>query len=226
MQPIFRHTILALLILAIATLSPGPGWAQSTLTAEEVAKLRLLLQYIRIDNNELNGLAGPHVIIEGVNVHVRSGSGVTDDGGEPSGWGNLIIGYNEVALPEDMPDPAGSHRGSHNLVIGQWHTYTSVGGLVAGLQNTVLAPFASVSGGKLNSARGTAASVSGGQSNRAQVSRRVSVAALSMRLVLASAASVAVHITRLKASMPASVAGRTIPPAATMPVSLALLRAM
>jgi hypothetical protein len=166
MQTSIRHTVLALLILAITILSPGLGRAQ-TFTAEEVQKLKLLLQHIRMDINDLNGLAGPHIIIEGANVHVQSGYGATDDriGGEPSGWGNLIIGYNEVS--PNMANPAEARRGSHNLVIGPGHTYINVGGLVAGEQNTLLGAYASVSGGQNNAARAPWSSVSGGVANRA-----------------------------------------------------------
>ena len=58
-----------------------------------------LERYVTIDTNPINGVAGPHILITGANVHVRSGSGVTDDnvsgGGTLTGLGNLIIGYNE-----------------------------------------------------------------------------------------------------------------------------------
>ena len=59
-------------------------------------------KYITVDPNPINGVNGPHLIFTGVNVHIRSGSGVTDDGGNPSGLGNLILGYNEV----DPANPA------------------------------------------------------------------------------------------------------------------------
>ena len=37
----------------------------------------------------LDGLAPPHVIFDGVNLHVRNGSGQTDTN---NGLGNLVIG--------------------------------------------------------------------------------------------------------------------------------------
>jgi hypothetical protein len=93
----------------------------------------------------------------GVNVQVVDGSG--DTTGPTNGRGNLIIGYNESG--------GGARSGSHNLVLGPFHTYTSYGGLVAGYQNFLTGAHASVTGGRTNSASGLFASVSGGTSNSA-----------------------------------------------------------
>ncbi len=95
------------------------------------------------------------ILITGVNLHVRSGSG--DTSGPVNGAGNLIIGYNEHAIG----------TGSHNLVVGETHTYTSYGGIVFGLQNSITAPYACVSGGLGNAASGLFSCVSGGQLNLA-----------------------------------------------------------
>lgn len=102
---------------------------------------------------------GDDVVFEKCNVYIRSGSGKTD--GEVNGLGNLIIGYNETS-GENL-----KRTGSHNLVIGPEHAYTSFGGLVAGRENTLSAPYASVTGGRLNTASGLGASVSGGSVNTA-----------------------------------------------------------
>jgi hypothetical protein len=102
---------------------------------------------------------GDEVVFEKCNVHIRSGSGQTD--GPSNGLGNLIIGYNEASGDNIK------RSGSHNVVIGPEHAYTSFGGLVAGRENTISAPHASVSGGRLNTASGLAASVSGGSVNTA-----------------------------------------------------------
>ena len=101
------------------------------------------------------------VIFTGCDVHVQNGHGSTDSN---NGLGNLIIGYNEHV---------GSliRNGSHNVVIGSDHSYSSYGGLVAGYSNTVSEAFASVSGGKNNTASGVAASVSGGYMNEASGDR-------------------------------------------------------
>lgn len=118
-----------------------------------------VLKYLSIQNGDISGLKGPHVIFTGVNVHIRSGSGQTRDNDKPLGLGNLIVGYNELAgtLPR---------TGSHNLVVGPEHSYTSTGGFVAGLHNSVSGLFSSVSGGASNKAEGAYNSISGGQGNR------------------------------------------------------------
>lgn len=93
---------------------------------------------------------------DGVNVQIVDGTG--DTGGTPNGLGNLIVGHNEGGQPR---------TGSHNLVIGEFHTYTSYGGLVAGLGNSITGEAASVTGGSNNTASGFSASVSGGVNNKA-----------------------------------------------------------
>src|SRR5712691_5265563 len=102
---------------------------------------------------------GDEVIFEKCNVHIRSGGGKTDS--VVNGLGNLIIGYNE-GTGENI-----KRTGSHNLVIGPEHAYSSFGGLVTGRENTISAPYASVTGGRLNTASGLGATVSGGSVNTA-----------------------------------------------------------
>ena len=112
---------------------------------------------------------GTEVFFDGCNVHVRSGSGATDGnvgaGPTVNGLGNLIIGYNEES-PPSFP-PVAVRTGSHNLVVGPRHTYSSYGGLVAGYRNFITGAYASVSGGVSNFASGPNASVSGGGGNEA-----------------------------------------------------------
>ena len=91
--------------------------------------------------------------------------GATDDGG--SGLGNLIIGYNE--LPEETAEATVAARktAAHNLVIGPYHSYASVGGLVAGCRNVLVGSHVTVLGGENNRAEGFAVTVSGGTQNTA-----------------------------------------------------------
>jgi hypothetical protein len=108
-------------------------------------------------------VAGTEMFITGANVNIRDGSGFTSGTPasaqtNPTGLGNLIIGYNE-------PLSGADRTGSHNLVIGPGHGYTSVGGLVAGFQNSISGPYSSVTGGAGNQASGEWASVSGGINN-------------------------------------------------------------
>jgi len=103
---------------------------------------------------------GVDLIVRGCNLHVQSGGGATN--AIVNGLGNLIIGYNEVLGTE-------VRTGSHNLVIGQGHTYASFGGLLAGWNNAVTVPNGSVSGGTGNAVNGNpGASVSGGSGNTAR----------------------------------------------------------
>ena len=96
----------------------------------------------------------------GVNVQIVDGSGGT--AGTVNSLGNLIVGYNET-----RNDGTDDRTGSHNIVVGSRHNYSSYGGLVAGYQNNVLGIYATVSGGQNNTASGDQASVSGGARNTA-----------------------------------------------------------
>ena len=84
-----------------------------------------------------------------------------------TGLGNLIVGYNEPKRPRDPPGQFNIRTGSHNLVVGDLHSYSSFAGFVAGIGNDITAAHASVSGGTTNRASGYASSVSGGNINRA-----------------------------------------------------------
>jgi hypothetical protein len=103
-------------------------------------------------------MAGNLLSFSGMNVQVVDGSGDTD--GAINGLGNLIVGYDEN-------DGGDSKTGSHNIIVGVNHTYTSYGGLIAGYDNRISGIYSSVSGGSSNSAIGIRASVSGGYSNTA-----------------------------------------------------------
>ena len=140
------------------------------------ANLLALADFVSVDTGPINGLDGPHVIFEGANVHIQSGSGFTTDDDpdtepvEPlTGLGNLVVGYNEA-----RPDPAiplvldfSDRGGSHNLIVGPEHKYSSFGGLVVAFRNTVSNISASVSGGAAIEASGSRSSVSGGVGNDA-----------------------------------------------------------
>jgi hypothetical protein len=136
---------------------------QDQVTSMNMAgSLNELSKYVTVQTGTINDLAGPHVIFTGANVHIRSGSGYTNDniynGETLTGLGNLIVGYNEGAA---------SRTGSHNLVIGPLHSYTLYGGFVAGYLNTISGAGSSVSGGYGNDASGDCSSVSGGVYNTA-----------------------------------------------------------
>jgi len=117
------------------------------------------------------------VRIEGLNVQIVNGTGVTNS---TNALGNLIIGYNE-------PDGTAYYdrrTGSHNIVGGEGNGYTDSAGLVMGwgnilrggyscilygLRNEVPpgAPNSVIIGGAWNTTGGSMAVVTGGQTNNA-----------------------------------------------------------
>jgi len=147
------------------------------------------LQHVSVVYGDINGVAGPHFIIEGTNVHVRSGAGTTAEGCDGfdfdcagrTGLGNLIVGYNEpredffgtapdCAVDPNALDPDGAsictHRnGAHHLVVGLGNNFTGHGGFLAGIFNEGRGSHTSVSGGRNNSAFAPYSAVSGGIGN-------------------------------------------------------------
>jgi hypothetical protein len=117
--------------------------------------------FVSVVPGPLNGLKGPHVIFTGANVHIRSGSGYTQD---TSGLGNLLIGYDEDF---DEATIDANRTGSHNVIIGQGHQFTASAGFVVGVRNTISGQSSSVGGGGNNSARGHSSSVGGGRNQNA-----------------------------------------------------------
>jgi hypothetical protein len=99
---------------------------------------------------------GNDVIFEGCNIHIRSGAGATH--AAVNGLGNLIIGYNEG-------EPEYLRTGSHNLVVGKDHSYSSFTGIVAGENNTISGGGASAIGGFGNVVNGFGATITGGADN-------------------------------------------------------------
>lgn len=128
-------------------------------TLAPLIPLAPLAPYVAVATGEINGLAGPHVIFSGANVHVQSGSG---DSFVKNGRGNFVIGYNEPS--GYVPAERG---GSHNLVVGANHRYDFAVGLITGYASRLGHMGASVSGGFGNTASGMFSSVSGGRSNEA-----------------------------------------------------------
>ena len=103
-----------------------------------------LAQVTALLENVTRGTVQGHDTIQfsGVNVQIVDGSGTT--GHDVNGLGNLIVGYNET-----RNDGTDDRTGSHNLVVGERHNYSSYGGFVTGYQNNVLGIFATVSGGQI-----------------------------------------------------------------------------
>ena len=120
---------------------------------QHVAELQAKLAALSINENG-------DMVISGINVYIQDGQGTTHCGPpfsdhDCNGKGNLIVGYN-VNGDDDK-------SGSHNVVIGDLHTYTSYSGLVLGRNNAIINVGTSVTSGFDNEASGLYASVSGGR---------------------------------------------------------------
>ena len=123
-----------------------------TALSERVAALEALLAGVSLNGNTM--------VISGLNLQIVNGTGTTD--GAVKGTGNLIVGYNEK-----RGDATDDRSGSHNIVVGEKHNFTSYGGLVVGDNNTISGSYASVSGGFNNTASKPWSSVCGGYENTA-----------------------------------------------------------
>ena len=102
---------------------------------------------------------GSEITFTGCNVNINNGGAKT---ATANGLGNLVLGYNEVSA-----DTTALRTGSHNLVVGPQHEYTSWGGIVAGYDNTISAAYGSVLGGRANTVSSSASygAILGGSTN-------------------------------------------------------------
>ncbi len=156
-------------LIPVGASAQGGSARRAAQLEARVAALEKILRFVRVESESINGLVGPHWIFEGVNVHVRSGSGSTHGPcpNDPNcrvsrGLGNLVVGYNE-----GIPSQGRLRGGMHNVVVGPEHAYRSNGGFVAGSHNSVWGQGASVTGGVDNRASGENASICGGELNTA-----------------------------------------------------------
>jgi hypothetical protein len=125
------------------------------LEAENAALQSLLADVTRGDVDGTDTLT-----FSGVNLQIVNGEGETDT---VNGLGNLIVGYNGQTVVGADPD----RSGSHSVVVGDGHGWTSHGALIAGRDNTVSGAWASVLGGSSGTASGDRAAVVGGRQNTA-----------------------------------------------------------
>jgi hypothetical protein len=138
--------------------APGRGMAERMATLEK--------KLAAMDFDE----PANEVVITGANLRIVNGLGSTET---MNGLGNLIVGYNETrreipACSDVTPTRCTDNRtGSHNVVVGMGHNFSSFGGLVIGELNEISGRFASVSGGRFHTASGDSSAVSGGLLNTA-----------------------------------------------------------
>jgi hypothetical protein len=160
----WRRIAYGLLILGMVSLPLAAGITAQDESSEykgirkRLAALEYKLQYISGGANE--------VVITGANLRIVNGLGSTETA---NGLGNLIVGYNEERYdcptwrpPEECTN---SRTGSHNLIVGKEHNFSSFGGAAVGLHHQISGIFASVTGGVNNEASGLWSTVSGGVNN-------------------------------------------------------------
>ena len=137
--------------------------------AQRVEDLEDLLEDVTRDNAGPNGT--DRLLFTGMNLQLVDGTGDTQCTGDDlnggttgsgetcNGEGNLIIGYND-----DLFD---TRTGVHSLIIGDRHTWTSYGHIIAGSSNRAIGTNSSITAGFFNVADGDFASVTGGNNNNA-----------------------------------------------------------
>jgi hypothetical protein len=152
----------AALTAKIASTDTSVTALKARAAALEAAPVMGLNPFVSVSADATNGVAGPHVFFTGVNLHLRSGAGETD---QANGLGNLIIGYDEM-----LGSTEASRTGSHNIVLGHGNKFSSFGGFVGGWGNWISGPFASVFDGSFNTASGGNAAVLTGEHNTATAS--------------------------------------------------------
>ena len=170
-----KHTLSAIVMITMMGSAGNVAADDSELLNVLVAQFRALQSEVTALKAEVETKqdamdclyqAGNGLYVDGCNLHVQDGTGISGQYGTlpnsvPNGLGNFIVGYNE-----DHPD--GSEKtGSHNVIVGAHHTYTNQSGLVTGDSNTITGFGAAVIGGEENVASGPWSSVSGGSQNKA-----------------------------------------------------------
>jgi len=175
MKPLQIHPLSALLgalglglVLALTSMAQQiPAGQPVRIPPPELKDLLSHISIVYLDDGA--GGKAKTIRFEGVNVQIVNGLGATNGNlGDPASVdplvtatnsvGNLIVGYNE-------PGTGGIREGSHNVVVGARNDYTSFGGLLAGSDNVVSAPLASITSGQFNEALGAWSTVGGGAEN-------------------------------------------------------------
>ena len=132
------------------------------LTTDDAQEILSLMSVVDLDGHYKT------IRITGANLQIVNGLGATN--GNPAdpdtddrdlttvnGLGNIIVGYQEPT------NAWGNERsGSHNVIVGQGHTYRRFGGIAAGKNNLLNGVFASAVGGQHAQAGGDYATTLGG----------------------------------------------------------------
>jgi hypothetical protein len=175
--------------LSATTTARQNGQVQLSTLQRELESLKADLRGLKANSIlDLNGYLTfeisngyPTALFRGVNVQIVNGMGDTQT---VNGTGNLIVGYNRPSATSficslGITDAASgclanggvwaqSHKsGSHNIIGGDFNSYSSWGGLVLGMENAISAPYTAVLAGARNRAGGAFASIAGGSFNTA-----------------------------------------------------------
>lgn len=191
-----RYLAIAAAVLIMPLASPAYADQLCIKATGNTRLIRIRAAGCRPSEISIGSFDGATLQLSGIDLQVVSGAGATD--ARVNGRGNLIVGYNEGS--------GQARTGSHNLIVGPEHEYTSFGGLVAGSHNQILGQHASVTGGAENVASGTRSSISGGQDNRAS-GTFATVAGGGSNLASGVGASVSGGQQHVASGITASVAG-------------------
>ncbi len=118
---------------------------------------------------------------DGFNIAIRNGSDQTHEA--KNGLGNLVVGYNDD-LGVDL-----DRTGSHNIVVGDLHSYRSTGGIVSGINNTIDEVNAAAIGGESQIVTGIAAVAVGGETNIVSARGAVAVGGYDVKVLADNAAT-------------------------------------
>ncbi len=151
----------------------------SVLSKTEQEELKELRKYAKVIPSGVDGK--PTVQVSGANVQIVNGEGKTESA---NGEGNLVLGYDENESGQCSnrhlrtkqqceehgetwtPEPH-AQTGSHNLILGKEQTFTSFGGIDAGVLNTISGGWATITGGRQNTSSGEYSAILGGEEGTA-----------------------------------------------------------
>jgi len=220
------------LLAQITTLSEGLNSLTATVTSLQTENTNLQAEVDALQADSVAGLSGvltvgtdnqgnAAAIFSGVNLHINNGTGERTN---VNGLGNFIVGYDEISTSSVQICSDGIHTdqascenagglwsnshksGSHNLIVGARHNYSSFGAFIAGQRNSVNRQDASILGGTGNLASGAFSSVSGGTLNIASA-RESSVCGGDNNIASGLRSSVSGGSTNIASGQRSSVSG-------------------
>ncbi|MBI4603279.1 MAG: hypothetical protein HY721_15100 [Planctomycetes bacterium] len=128
---------------------------------QRVAELEALTRDMSIVEGDAR-VPGRTVLFTGVNVQIVTGLGRTET---TNGVGNLIVGYQEFRGQAEGPpteEGVNTRTGSHNIVVGARHNYSSSSGLLVGAESSLIGPGCAILGGHGSRVLGSHSVIVGG----------------------------------------------------------------